>query len=441
MQNTAATNAQSTIHVGAEAITAVVPSAAGYTGTLAFGTASTPADLTANATTAAPAGNARKTLSAAANVFYSITLTSPVTVTFAATPALTLTFPTTPPAGVSLYMSLSPASNGVPIVTDGPATVSGRTVAFPAGTKPFTLTAGTSYVFIIYGVPSASASLIYVANGGDYSVSVFGGDASGNVAPLREITGDATKISSPIAMTIDKHGVLWLLRGYNPPLTVLAFAPDANGNAAPLHTYTLPNTEINVLNGATGPGAAIAMTPDGTGFVVVSVTNTPGIGPQDAIATYSTKTGALERRFVPDRINYCVLNCSPPTEKGTFRGVGFTTFGNIITGYYLSEREHLYDGVLTFAPASNTSDLTATTRRWEATWLLKRRQTKSAPSRMQRTSMDGFTAAAMCPSRVKSRFTKRPPAGRTKRESAPLQRSSTPTLTGSRSGPTARSTS
>jgi hypothetical protein len=350
----------STIHVGAQALTAPIPSAGGYTGTLAFGAASTPVDLTATATTAAPAGNARKTLSTKATVFYSITLTSPVTVTFSAIPAITLTFPTAPPPGESLYVSVASAADGVVIGTDGPAAVSGRAVTFPGVTTPLTLNAGTSYVFTVYGIPAAHASLIYVANPGDYSVSVFAGDASGNVAPLRKITGGATQIASPIAMAVDKQGVLWLLEGYN-PLSVLAFAPDANGNSAPLHAYTLPNTEIHVIGGASGPGAAIALTPDGAGFVVAAVTNTPGIGFQDTIATYSTASGALKRRFLPDRLNYCVLNCLPPTQKGMFRGVGFNTAGNIIVGYYLLDRQGLYDGLLTFDPASTTTDLTVTT--------------------------------------------------------------------------------
>jgi hypothetical protein len=353
-------SAQSTIHVGAAPTTAAIPPAGGFTGTLAFAAASTPADLAATATTTAPSGNARKALSAAATVFYSITLTAPTTVSFSSIPAITLTFPAAPPAGESLYVSLSSASTGATLGTDGPATVSGRTVTFPAVTTPFTITAGSTYVLTVYGVPTASQSLIYVANPNNYSVSVFPADASGDVAPIRKIAGDATHIASPIAMAVDQQGVLWLLEGYS-PLTVLAFAPDANGNVAPLHEYTLANDEVNVLVGATGPGAAITITPDGTGFVVAAVTNTPGIGPQDIIATYAKATGAVERRFVPANLNYCVLNCSPPTEKGTFRGVGFTKAGAIITGYYLVDRSNFGDGTVTFDAAANTSDLTVTT--------------------------------------------------------------------------------
>lgn len=355
-----ATSVQSTIHIGTQAATAPVPSAGGFTGSLGFTAASTQADIGASATTAAPSSDVRKTLSSTATVFYTITLTSPVTVTFSAIPAISLTFPTTPPPDEALYVSVAFAGAPSPLGTDRPGTVSGRAVTFPALPEPFTLQAGTAYTFTFYGVTSASKPLLYVANPNNYSISVYDLGASGNAAPVRTILS-TTQTLGALSMDVDRHGVLWVLNDAGPTLSVLAYAPDANGRAAPIHTFSLPNTVYDVLLGAAQASAVLTLTPDETGVVVGAITMKPGTGAQDTIATYSTSNGTLQRYFVPDGMNYCVLNCTPPTAKGTFFGIGFNKAGNIIVGYYLSDRANLSDSVTLFNANASTNDPTLVT--------------------------------------------------------------------------------
>ena len=355
------TGARSTIHIGTQPASVPIPSAGGFTGTLGFTAGSAQADISASATTTSPSTEVRKTLSSTATVFYSFTLTSPVTVTFSAIPAISLTFPTAPTAGQALYASVASAGQTSPLATDGPATVSGSTVTFPAVPEPFTLQAGTAYTFTIYGVPSASKPLLYVANPYSYSISVYDLGASGNASPIRTILG-TTQTLDVYSMAVDKHGVLWVLYDPGPSMEVAAYAPDANGRAVPIHSYPLPNTVADELLGAAQAGGALTLTPDETGFVVGTITMTPGIGAQDMIATYSTSNGALQRSFLPGGMNYCVLNCTPPTAKGTFFGIGFNRAGNILAADYLSDRANLSDGVGIYPGDASTSDPTVVTQ-------------------------------------------------------------------------------
>jgi hypothetical protein len=200
-----------------------------------------------------------------------------------------------------------------------------------------------------------------VANPNNYSISVYDLAASGNATPVRTILSTTSTLGA-LSMDVDRHGVLWVLSDAGATLSVVAYAPDANGRAAPIHTYPLPNTVYDVLLGAAQVGAALTLTPDQSGVVVGAITTKPGIGAQDTIATYSTSNGALQRYFVPDGMNYCVLNCTPPTAKGTFFGIGFNKAGNIIAGYYLSDRAILSDNVTFFAANASTNDPTLVTQ-------------------------------------------------------------------------------
>jgi hypothetical protein len=352
---------QSSIHVATQPTTATLPATGGYTGTLAFPAAKTATDLRASATTIAPAATARRLASTGDSFFYAITLTSPVTLVLSGIPAIVLNFPADPPASGPIFLSVSNAATGEMIATDGPAGVSGRTVTFPIVSMPLTLEAGVAYVFAVYS--TAHRSLLYAANYDDDSITVYDANSSGNVQPLRRIAGPATQLHGPISLAVDDGGVLWALSGKLDPLTATAYADDASGNTAPLKAYTLTNVHTNGGEGI-GPGAALTLTPDGTGFVVAGLSLTPGIGRQNTIGTYATSSGALQRSFVPGAtLNYCFF-CFPivPTAKGLFRGIGFDHAGNIITGHYLRDRRALFNSVLVFDPASVTTDPTIATQ-------------------------------------------------------------------------------
>ncbi len=99
---------------------------------------------------------------------------------------------------------------------------------------------------------------IYACYGGiDKStfVAVFKANSSGDVSPIRMISGDNTRLSAPIAMTVDSFGNVYVLNqyrhGYNPPRPqfITGYRAGANGNVAPITTLIGPATEFNGPDG------------------------------------------------------------------------------------------------------------------------------------------------------------------------------------------------
>jgi len=76
---------------------------------------------------------------------------------------------------------------------------------------------------------------IAVANSGDSSIRVFSRTAEGNAGPIRVIKGTRTGIHGPMGVTIDsKNDEIWVAN-YGDH-TALVFARDANGDVAPKRT-------------------------------------------------------------------------------------------------------------------------------------------------------------------------------------------------------------
>jgi 6-phosphogluconolactonase (cycloisomerase 2 family) len=102
----------------------------------------------------------------------------------------------------------------------------------------------------IYGIALDAAGDIYVAsaaqNGpGAQSVNVFAPGATGNVAPMRTISGAATLLSEPIGVAVDPTGNLYVVNQAGSGTAVDVFAPNANGNVPPIQTIAGSNTGLN----------------------------------------------------------------------------------------------------------------------------------------------------------------------------------------------------
>ena len=98
-----------------------------------------------------------------------------------------------------------------------------------------------------------SAGNIYIANagksgGGHDSVTKYAAGSSGNVAPVAEITGDATKLSSPTGLTVDSSGNIYVandgsVAGVADSITV--YSPGSTGNAAPTKVISGSSTLLD----------------------------------------------------------------------------------------------------------------------------------------------------------------------------------------------------
>jgi hypothetical protein len=95
------------------------------------------------------------------------------------------------------------------------------------------------------GLAVGSDGSLYVANTSGKSILVFPRGSSGNVAPAREIAGDATELVAPQAVAIDAGGKLYVFDG---PVTasgsggqhyVRVYGSGANGNIAPNQSYSV----------------------------------------------------------------------------------------------------------------------------------------------------------------------------------------------------------
>lgn len=86
------------------------------------------------------------------------------------------------------------------------------------------------------------------------NVAVFAPGAAGNAAPLRTISGPATQLQSPSALSIDRNGNLYVVDTYGAASgcgdptkgcwTVNVYAKGAAGNAAPVRSIRGPATKL-----------------------------------------------------------------------------------------------------------------------------------------------------------------------------------------------------
>ncbi len=93
---------------------------------------------------------------------------------------------------------------------------------------------------------------IYVANQSSNSITVYSRTASGNVAPLRTISGTTTGLYRPGGITVDTvNNEIDIVNGsdnyYNNSITV--YSRTASGNVAPLRTISGTTTGLNSPNG------------------------------------------------------------------------------------------------------------------------------------------------------------------------------------------------
>ena len=123
-----------------------------------------------------------------------------------------------------------------------------------------------------------SAGNIYVANagkngGGRDSVTKFAAGNSGDVAPIAEITGDATKLSSPSGLTVDSSGYIYVANEGSDSITV--YSPGSTGNATPAKIIagaaTLLDRPGGVAVDSNGNMYATSFGKEGNGSVAILV--------------------------------------------------------------------------------------------------------------------------------------------------------------------------
>lgn len=102
---------------------------------------------------------------------------------------------------------------------------------------------------------------VYASNYLANSIVVFASDANGNVSPIRVIEGSNTLLDSPEGIAVDSHG-LWAGSANEDFLE--RFSPSANGNVSPIVVISGDRTRLGNVDGIAvdSRGAVYASNPD-----------------------------------------------------------------------------------------------------------------------------------------------------------------------------------
>ena len=117
--------------------------------------------------------------------------------------------------------------------------------------------------------PMAQSQLVYAANGnGNGQILAFQTGVSGNLTPVKTMSGPQTLLNYPAHLAFDSPGNLYVANGGLPnatvTLSITVYAKGSNGNATPVRVIEGANTGFN--NARTLDGLAV----DRSGYTYVS---------------------------------------------------------------------------------------------------------------------------------------------------------------------------
>src|SRR6266550_8954161 len=176
-----------------------------------------------------------------------------------------------PLAGATVAWSVTAdaGTTGTPPLdpTTGQTDAAGTTATtFRAGTTP-----GTAVVTAAGAGLSANATVtvtghvvgkpLYVANTGANSITVFAAGATGDAIPTAVIAGGDTRLDSPVAVTLDAAGNIYVANFDVTVPSITVYAPGASGNAVP--------TAV-IAGSATGLCDPFALAVDAAGRIYVT---------------------------------------------------------------------------------------------------------------------------------------------------------------------------
>jgi|GEM_PF-706598 WD40 repeat protein len=117
---------------------------------------------------------------------------------------------------------------------------------------------------------------IFTSSASAGAITVYRGDASGNVPPIRIIQGPKTRLVAPWALTVDDpHREITTID--NTTHTVSTFPIDAQGNVAPSRVLSGPHTLLGVASSRYSGAFGLGEDPQ-SNLIVVS-THTHGVDP------------------------------------------------------------------------------------------------------------------------------------------------------------------
>ncbi len=119
-------------------------------------------------------------------------------------------------------------------------------------------------LYYVYGSAVDAGGNVYVANGyhSGCCITVYAPGATGDVKPIRNISGAKTQLAVPVGLALDARGDIYVLNAEGSPTrSVTVYAAGANGNVKPIRAIVGQKTGLYA--------APDALAVDGSGRVYV----------------------------------------------------------------------------------------------------------------------------------------------------------------------------
>ena len=108
---------------------------------------------------------------------------------------------------------------------------------------------------------------LYVVNSGGQSITVYGPHTDGADPPIRTISGEKSKLNSPVEIAVDAAGKIYVTNdgSIGPGAdSITVYAPGSSGNVAPIAVIAGPSTQLKLPQGiAIGSDGKIYVANDG----------------------------------------------------------------------------------------------------------------------------------------------------------------------------------
>ncbi len=198
-----------------------------------------------------------------------------------------------------------------------------------------TISGGMTQLVAPYGIAVDAAGYIYVADflgtgSNSGAVEIYAPGASGNVAPVGYISGNATGMSEPAGVAINPlNGNIYVLNDGNYSVTM--YAPGSTGNVAPIGKIAGSRTKI------TGQGFGLAFDPSGNLYISQDS--------NDSITVYAAGATGNVR---PIR-----TIAGPRTKLESPVNVTVDSSGNIFAANQYPHTGHVFGSITAFAAGAN----------------------------------------------------------------------------------------
>jgi len=202
------------------------------------------------------------------------------------------------------------------------------------------------------GVAVGPKGEIYSLNSQAESVTVYAPGSSGNIPPIREISGDRTWLSLPLALATDSSGLLYVLNRATenaPAGSVSIYAAGSNGNASPVRTISGARHDKQMgfdspTSLAVDSRNRVYVTNEGSATTYVSKEGVTTYGP-DSVAIYAANSNG--------NVAPIASISGPRTRLKMPSGIAVDSIGNIYVANVQSGDGTSLDSITVYPPGSN----------------------------------------------------------------------------------------